>query len=123
MADLKTTLVLLYFIRSPTQVGEHESKASIEKRSAWTFQGTSQIEMPDGRACQIIGDIMMKEIEPVSTMTVRGYCLCEKGDGKLCELPPTVAGATEPASSPTVQRLGPREPKIPLPKQDNSRRR
>lgn len=105
MAGIKTTLLLMYFVTTPMHVSEHESKESIEKRSVWTFQSATQIEMPSANACETIGNILIEEIKPVNTMTIRAYCLCEKGTGKQCkDLDPSATALT---TTPTVQPLGP----------------
>lgn len=102
---LQTTLLLLYFVSPPVNGPKNEAKR------IWTLQSTSQIQTPTPKACVVIGNQMIEEILPVSTMTVRAYCLCAHGDGNACvqsqDLQP-FARAPNAEPRPTVQRLGPK---------------
>lgn len=74
-----TTLLLLYFITPAANVPGSETKDTQEKKALWTFQSSSQIELPDPDTCTSTALQMMAEIKPVRTMTVRAYCLCPHG--------------------------------------------
>jgi hypothetical protein len=78
-AIFPTTLLLLYFITPAANVPASETKDMQEKKVAWTFQSSSQIELPDPDTCTSTALQMMAEIKPVRTMTVRAYCLCPHG--------------------------------------------
>jgi hypothetical protein len=73
---MKVILLLLYFI-TPAAPGP-----KMESKRVWMLQSTSQMEFDT--ACHRIGKDMMAYIKPVATLTVRAYCLCQNGDGKVC---------------------------------------
>jgi len=81
---LQTTLLLLYFIAPPTHEPKDEPKAIRESKNIWTLQSTSQVVTPSPDACYALGNQMIAKIDPVATMTVRAYCLCADGNGKIC---------------------------------------
>jgi hypothetical protein len=78
-AIFPTTLLLLYFITPAANVPASETKDTQEMKVVWTFQSSSQIELPDPDTCTSTALQMMAEIKPVRTMTVRAYCLCPHG--------------------------------------------
>ena len=98
---METTLLLLYFIAPPTNAPKSEAK------TVWTLQSTSQIQFPTPAACRTIGKGMIAEIKPVVTMTVRAYCLCADGNGKVCVGADELKALTAEAKKPTIEPLGP----------------
>jgi hypothetical protein len=95
---VKVILLLLYFI-TPAAPGP-----KMESKRVWTLQSTSQMEMENSDACHRIGRDMMAYIKPVANLTVRAYCLCQNGDGKIC---PSDTEKLAPAVPvPTVEPLG-----------------
>jgi len=123
---LPTTLLLLYFIAPATKGLKDETKV------VWTLQSTVQIQFKSPEACRRIGMQLIDDIEPVVTMTVRAYCLCEDGNeqeqqhltgplagtrvaGGQCpkwtvkSLQSTVQSARElqPGTIPSIEPLGP----------------
>lgn len=119
-----TTLLLLFFVVPPAHVPPGESKVVQETKGVWTLQSTSQIQTQNPDMCISIAKKMMKEVDPVNTLTVRAYCLCPAGNGSnLCFNDDEHAKAmtmaiTKPAAMPrpTVQTIGPLTPDPPLPR-------
>jgi hypothetical protein len=83
-AILPTTLLLLYFVAPPADYPKGETKTEHESKSLWTLQSTARIDFKTPDACKKIGTKMIEELEFVSTLTVRAYCICENGDGNKC---------------------------------------
>jgi hypothetical protein len=75
---MKVILLLLYFITPPAPGKKDETKR------VWTLQSTVQMELENSDACHRIGNRMIEYAEPVATLTVRAYCICQNGDGKTC---------------------------------------
>ena len=100
---MEITLLLLYFIAPPTNAPKSEAK------TVWTLQSTSQIQFPTPAACRTIGKGMIAEIKPVATMTVRAYCLCAQGYGKVCVGSDQFQSFTDKKPTPTIESLGPNE--------------
>jgi hypothetical protein len=109
---LPTTLLLLYFITPPAELKKGETKSAFEARSVWTLQSTARLDFSSPEACKKIGTRMIDEVEPVTTLTLRAYCICENGDGKN-----KCPGDTWPAlgqkienTFPTLEALGKSKP-------------
>ncbi len=85
MADLPTTLLILYFVGQPPLDPKGLSKADLETKVNWTLQSTSQIETKSPEACRAIGNQLIARMDKVNTMTVRAYCLCADASGAVCE--------------------------------------
>jgi hypothetical protein len=118
---LPTTLLLLYFVTPPAELKKGETKSQFEARSVWTLQSTVRLDFNSPDACKKIGTKMIEEIEPVTTLTVRAYCICENGDGKnKCpdDTWHTLAkeGQKTEDTFPTLERLGKSKPSQPLPR-------
>lgn len=84
MADasvLTTTLLVLYFVTPAKTVhlsGTPEAKDAFEKSQLWTLQSTSEVAAADPNECVANGLLLRQKFAPVSTFTVRLYCLCPK---------------------------------------------
>lgn len=109
-AILPTTLLLLYFVAPPSDVPKGESKTILETKALWTLQSTVRIDFKTPDACKKIGTKMIQEVEPVATLTVRAYCICENGNGNKCPDDTwnsfaTLGQKTE-GTRPTVEALG-----------------
>lgn len=83
MADaastLATTLLVLYFVAPAKTVhldGTTQAKDAFEKKQLWTLQSTSQITTANPNECVANGLLLRLKFAPVSTVTVRLYCLC-----------------------------------------------
>lgn len=98
---METTLLLLFFITAPTNAPKDEAK------SVWTLQSASQMQFPTPAACRTIGKVMIADIKPVATMTVRAYCLCAQGNGTVCGGADDQKTLSTADKKPTVERLGP----------------
>jgi hypothetical protein len=112
---LPTTLLLLYFITPPAELKKGETKTQFEARSVWTLQSTVRIDFNSPDACKKIGTKMIDELEPVITLTVRAYCICENGDGQNKCPNDTwnalmVQGQKSENTFPTLERLGKSKP-------------
>ena len=81
---LPTTLLLLFFVTAPANVPKDLPKPALEAQSVWVLQSTARIDLKSPQACKDIGTAMLEDIRPVTTMTVRAYCICENGNGKQC---------------------------------------
>lgn len=101
---METTLLLLYFITAPTNAPKNEAN------SVWTLQSTSQMTFSTPAACYTIGKGLIRDIKPVATITVRAYCLCAEGNGKVCVGADVLKSLTAEKKVPTIQRLGPEDP-------------
>jgi hypothetical protein len=116
---LPTTLLLLYFITPPAEIKKHETKSHFEARSVWTLQSTVRLDFNSPDACKKIGWKMIDEVEPVTTLTVRAYCICENGNGEDKCPDDTWHNIMEKGQKientfPTVESLGKRGPSKPL---------
>lgn len=119
MADiLPTTLLLLYFIAPPAHVEKGDTKTTLEAKSVWTLQSTVRLDFKSPDACKKIGLKMIDEIEPVTTVTVRAYCICENGNGSKCpdDTWSTLEkfGQRTEDTLPTIEALGKSKPSRPL---------
>jgi hypothetical protein len=73
----QTTLVVLYFTTAAKTVTVNEkTKPDFEKHNIWTLQSTSQIPTENPNMCLELGVLYIHEFDDVSTITVRGYCMC-----------------------------------------------
>jgi hypothetical protein len=130
-----TTLLLLYFVVPAANVPTNESKETQEKKALWTFQSSSQIQLPDPDTCTSTALQMMAEIKPVRTMTVRAYCLCPlgtetRGNKECFNEPPKVeariarkkAGEEDIVARPVVRAIGPSTPDPFAPKPDGKKK-
>jgi hypothetical protein len=110
---LTTTLLILYFVGTPPSDPAGKSKPEQEKKINWTLQSTSQIETPSPEACFAIGNQIIAKIDKVNTMTVRAYCLCADGTGKICADAEGASRADKALADrvPTVEAVG-REPRV-----------
>ncbi len=113
-AKFPTTLLLLFFISTPTQDPTGQPKLVQETKAVWTLQSTSEIQTPDPSVCADLANQMIAEFNVVNTVTLRAYCLCPVGDGKIC------SNGTEDQIQEftknnvklggTVKRIGPKTP-------------
>jgi hypothetical protein len=115
MNTLPTTLLLLFFVAPPANDQLDKPKAIQEASRAWTLQSTSQVLTPSPDACLALGKQMIDRIDPVATLTVRAYCLCAHGNGRICTsdqnlkskgLEPLVSQTPSPPMNPTVEAVG-----------------
>jgi hypothetical protein len=109
---LTTTLLILYFVGTPPSDPAGIPKPEQEKKINWTLQSTSQIETPSPEACFAIGNQIITKIDKVNTMTVRAYCLCADGDGKICKDAEgsNIMSLNPRERTPTVEAIG-RQPR------------
>src|SRR5882757_2812390 len=114
-AILPTTLLLLYFVAPPQDVPKGESKTDLETKTLWTLQSTSRLDFNSPGACKAVGTKMIAETEPVATLTVRAYCICEHGNGNRCP-DDTVHSFSAVEMKPTVEALGKPRPPAPAPR-------
>lgn len=117
-----TTLLLLYFITPAVNIPSGENKDAQEKKDIWSFQSSSEIQLPDPDTCTSTALQMMAEIKPVRTMTVRAYCLCPHGmenrGNKECfneeavqaRIAQQKKGEIQTVSRPIVLPIGPKTP-------------
>jgi hypothetical protein len=76
-----TTLLVLYFIAPAKTIslnGTTEAKDTFEKSQLWTLQSTSQVSTENPNECVADGILLRQKFAPVSTVTVRLYCLCSE---------------------------------------------
>jgi endonuclease YncB( thermonuclease family) len=76
-----TTLLVLYFVAPAKTVhlnGTTKAKDTFEQTQLWTLQSTSQITTDNPNACVADGLLLRQKFAPVSTVTVRLYCLCSE---------------------------------------------
>jgi hypothetical protein len=110
-ASFPTTLLLMFFITPPAKVPMGEHKVDQEKKVVWTLQSTSQIQTPSPEVCLDLGNKMISEVDPVNNLTIRAYCLCPIGDGKIClNSTDAVTSLNAKPIGGTVQRIGPKTP-------------
>ena len=114
-AAFPTTLLLMFFITPPANGPKNEST------SFWTLQSTSQFQTQDPDMCTKLAFDMIKEVQPVKTLTVRAYCLCPAGNGtsecfneEQARASITSTDASK-RSQPTVLRIGPQTTLKPPP--------
>jgi hypothetical protein len=115
-AKFPTTLLLLFFVTTPTQDPMGQPKLVQETKAVWTLQSTSEIQTPDPNVCAQLGNQMIAEFNVVNTVTLRAYCLCPVGDGKgIClndekAISEYFVDKTAPTAKfgGTVKRIGPR---------------
>jgi hypothetical protein len=81
-ALLPTTLLLMFFVTPPVKVESGDTKTKLEAKNVWTLQNTIKMDFKTPDACKKIGMKIIDEIEPVVTLTVRAYCICENGIGE-----------------------------------------
>jgi hypothetical protein len=98
---MNVILLILYFT-TPAAPG-----AKVESKKVWTLQSTSQMEFHSSEACHRIGKQLIAYVQPVATMTVRAYCLCEAGTGTVCPTDTEHLVGPDVKPVPTVEPLGP----------------
>jgi hypothetical protein len=96
---MNVILLLMFFI-TPAAPGPKD-----ESKSIWTLQSTSHIELHSADACHKIGRQLIHEFDDVATVTLRAYCLCEDGTGKVCP-EETIHGLKAEKGKPTLEPLG-----------------